>query len=122
MFLSWNECRVPFKLSEDHHSAIAIEDRRRRILCHCSTRIVIIVIEYESCTRLLRAGCTCAGKKNKYGEGGSCAAYSGYGDPWFNGRWCYADVTTCADAKAHATNHVPGYGASKEACKGPLIF
>ena len=67
------------------------------------------------------AACTCSGNVNEFGEGGSCAEYSGYGDAWFNGGWCYADVTTCADAKAHpasATLNLPGYGASRAACKG----
>ena len=64
--------------------------------------------------------CKCAGKQNKYKEGGSCATYRGYKDKWFNGVWCYADVNTCADASAHpasASQNVPGYGASRTACR-----
>ena len=64
-------------------------------------------------------GCTCAGMSNKYGEGSECKMYSGYSDNWLNGRWCYANVDTCPDAKAHpaSENHnVPGHGASKAAC------
>ena len=68
---------------------------------------------------LIPIECTCAGKGNKYGEGSECKEYGGYEDDWYNGRWCYADVKTCPDAKAHpasASQNIPGYGASKVAC------
>ena len=63
--------------------------------------------------------CTCAGKKNEYNEGAECANYSEYSDPWLNGVWCYADITTCSDARAHedtASEELKGYAASRDAC------
>ena len=62
--------------------------------------------------------CSCAGKSNSYGDGSECKVYSGYDDGWQDGRWCYADVVTCPDAKEHAIDYGqgPGYGASKAAC------
>ena len=63
--------------------------------------------------------CTCAGKKNNYGEGGECDHYTGYEDEWYNGAWCYADTATCSDAREHpagAKHELPGYGASRLAC------
>ena len=60
--------------------------------------------------------CTCAGKSNNYGEGAECKEYSGYTNDWRNGRWCYADVEACPDAKDHPSNSNPGYGASRAAC------
>ena len=69
------------------------------------------------------AGCRCAGTSNKFNEGALCKTYSGYtgkGSEWLNGIWCYADTTTCADAKAQADNFSPpGYGPSKTACSSP---
>ena len=50
-----------------------------------------------------------------YGDGSECKEYSGYEKDWFNGRWCYADVETCLDAKEHAGNG-SSYGASRAAC------
>ena len=71
----------------------------------------------------MAAGCTCAGKHNNHGEGSECNLYSGYQNAWYNGRWCYASVDTCPDAKAHPSTHVPGYGASKAACDtGKYIY
>ena len=66
-------------------------------------------------------GCTCAVKNNKYGEGSECNLYSGYDDEWNNGIWCYADVESCADAKEHPSNLIPGYGISKAACSGKVM-
>ena len=66
--------------------------------------------------------CTCAGKHNKYKEGGRCATYRGYSDTWNNGVWCFADMNTCADAKAHPHKTVPGFGASRAACIGPRVL
>ena len=41
-----------------------------------------------------------------------------YHDLWRrNGLWCYADTTLCSDAREHASKLVPGYGASRKACK-----
>ena len=68
---------------------------------------------------IMATGCTCTGKNNIYGEGSECKFYSGYDDDWYTGRWCYANIDTCPDAKAHpasASQNVPGYGASKVAC------
>ena len=74
---------------------------------------------------IIATGCTCAGKGNKWGEGSECKFYSGYNDDWYDGRWCYANIDTCPDAKAHqefAGYNLPGYGASKTACgKGIYI-
>ena len=64
----------------------------------------------------MATGCTCAGKNNTWGEGSECKFYSGYGIDWYDGHWCYANVDTCPDAKAHPDNNLPGYGASKVAC------
>ena len=67
----------------------------------------------------IATGCTCAGRSNKYGEGSECMLYSGYNDDWYNGRWCYANVDSCSDAKAHPASevqNVPGFGASRAAC------
>ena len=63
---------------------------------------------------------------NKYNEGDKCADYSGYtgkSSAWYNGRWCFASIANCPDARAHksgATGTVPtrGYGASRAACTG----
>ena len=60
--------------------------------------------------------CVCAGKQNKFNEGGKCAPYSGYSNERLNGVWCYADVNTCADARANP-GALPGYGTSLAACK-----
>ena len=65
---------------------------------------------------LIDTGCKCAGKNNIYGDGSECKFYSGYTPDWYNGRWCYANVDTCPDAKAHPDYNLPGYGASKAAC------
>ena len=63
-------------------------------------------------------GCTCVGKNNTGGEGATCKVYSKYGDEWMNGVWCYADIKTCADARAHRhPGSVPaGAGPSRAAC------
>ena len=66
--------------------------------------------------------CTCAGKSNRWGEGSECKSHNGNyedEDDWYNGVWCYANVESCLDAKAHpayADHKVTGYGASKAAC------
>ena len=68
---------------------------------------------------IIATGCTCAGITNNWGEGSECKFYSGYDNDWYDGHWCYANVDTCPDAKAHAApqhHDVPGYGASKAAC------
>ena len=77
----------------------------------------------------LSIGCTCAGKSNYFGDGSECKLYSGYSGDWYNGVWCYADVETCSDAKAHPAGmdmdmdmEPAGYGASRAAClKGICI-
>ena len=78
--------------------------------------------------RIKMAGdhCVCAGLYNAHDEGGSCAMYAGHNESiassaWLNGRWCYAKIGACSDARAHpssATGTVPavGYGASRAAC------
>ena len=69
--------------------------------------------------------CKCAGKSNKYDEGSECNEYSGYEDDWYNGYWCFADVKTCSDAKAHPASevqNVPGFGASKAACASGMYI
>ena len=67
----------------------------------------------------MTTGCTCAGISNTWNDGSECKVYTGYGDHWYDGEWCYANVDTCSDANNHPAqgNHnVPGYGASKAAC------
>ena len=64
--------------------------------------------------------CKCEGISNQFDEGSICDDYSGY-EPftheWYNGRWCYASTTTCLDAKSHPDENVPGFGASRAACR-----
>lgn len=42
--------------------------------------------------------CTCVGENNKWGEGAECNFYNGHESDFLNGKWCYAETTTCADA------------------------
>ena len=59
------------------------------------------------------------GKENQVGDGAICNIYSGYLDEWFNGMWCYANISTCKDANEHPEDEkgLLGYGASKIACQ-----
>ena len=70
------------------------------------------------CRRRTPAKCACAGLKNRDGKGHTCHTWGPYSNlGWLHGRpWCYADVTLCADAKAHASHMLPGHGMSGDAC------
>ena len=64
--------------------------------------------------------CVCAGIKDKRKNGGTCEMKNdhSYHDLWRrNGLWCYVDTTLCSDAREHASKLLPGYGASRKACK-----
>ena len=74
--------------------------------------------------------CKCAGmsSKNKYGKdlfGSECNEYKhkdvGVRDVWYSGRWCYVETSTCTDAREHPSTTLPGYGASRLACKSGRI-
>ena len=76
-------------------------------------------INSKTVPNFLLAECRCAGKSNMWGEGSKCRWYNNHEDNWYNGLWCYADVETCSDAKAHPaleSHNVHGYGASRAAC------
>ena len=66
--------------------------------------------------------CTCAGVNNQHNEGAECKQYRGYSDEWYNGLWCYASTAVCSDAQKHASDTLPGYGASRSACSPGIIF
>ena len=62
--------------------------------------------------------CACVEKENQFGEGATCQEYTGYVDEWFNGLWCYANISTCKDANEHPEkeDNLKEYGASRMAC------
>ena len=63
--------------------------------------------------------CECIKKDNQFGEGAICSQYSGYVDDWYNGVWCYANISSCKDATEHPADEdgLKGIGASKIACQ-----
>ena len=66
--------------------------------------------------------CFCAGVGNQYNEGDVCALYRGYSDEWRNGMWCNVNTSFCSDARAHQSKSLPGYGASRKACRPGMSF
>ena len=65
--------------------------------------------------------CTCAGVKNKWGEGAECKVYSEYDEEFLNSKWCYAETTSCTDATSieYSRNLYVDegrFGASHRAC------
>ena len=65
--------------------------------------------------------CTCAGVKNRFGDGEKCKKYIGYENEYLNSVWCYAETSTCRDATYSDVESIYGveqgrFGASREAC------
>ena len=52
-----------------------------------------------------------------------CNRYYGHHDDWYNGIWCYANITTCRDANEHSETEegLQGFGASKIACNAGIV-
>ena len=112
---NWGNCGPSCPLGKNSNSWQLFSHRIKNIIKQSYLKLPTI-------SNFLSIGCTCVGKSNGYGEGSECKFYSGYGDDWYNGVWCYSNVANCPDAKAHPSEKLLGYGSSRAACvKGKCI-
>ena len=85
---------------------------------NCNKNSFLSKVLFLKTTLFIADLCKCTGKSNAANEGSKCDDYSGYNNDWLNGRWCYAETSTCPDARAHPSTHpdLTGFGASRKAC------
>ena len=64
--------------------------------------------------------CKCFGKGDLWNNGAECqlekSMYMNNSNEYNNRMWCYAEIATCSDARAHPTDNEE-YGISYKACE-----